>query len=75
MWINKIGAGDKLNATVQKVDDAWFQLTLTSTLSTETGNQIFIHLKDKRNDGTFMPNGETVTIRAFKLERGEMATP
>jgi hypothetical protein len=75
MWINKIGAGDKLNAAMQKVDDEWFQLTLTSTLSTETGNQIFIHLRDKRNKGTFMPNGEAVTIRAVKLERGDVTTP
>jgi hypothetical protein len=75
VWINKTGAADKLAATVRKVDDEWFQLTLTSTLLTETGTQILVHLKDKGNDGGFVPNGEAVTIRAVKLEQGETVTP
>jgi hypothetical protein len=75
VWINKIGAGGKLNAAVQAVDDEWYRLTLTSTLTTEAENHIFIHLKDKGNDGVFTPAGEAITIRAVKLERGETATP
>jgi hypothetical protein len=75
VWIIRKGAGASLDATVRAVDDEWFQTTLTSTLSTETGNRIFIHLKDKGNHDIFVPRGQAITIRAIKLERGEKATP
>jgi len=75
VWINRIGAADGLSATVRRLDDGWFQLTLTTGLSTPTGNYLFIHLKEGENNGLFLPHGEAITIRAVKLERGETATP
>jgi hypothetical protein len=75
VWINKKGEGDKLDATVRAIDEEWLQITLTSALSTETGNRIFIYLKDRSNRNVFAPRGETITIRAVKLERGAKATP
>jgi hypothetical protein len=75
VWINKKGDGDMLDATVRGIDDEWLQITLTSALLTETGNRIFIRLKDRGNRNVFAPREETITIRAVKLERGAKATP
>src|SRR5439155_4962754 len=72
--ITKLGGGDKLNATVRKIDGEWLQLTLTSTLAAGTGD-VIVQLADNFGTRTFKPNGEAVTIRAVKLERGETATP
>jgi hypothetical protein len=74
VWLTRLRQGDKLNATIEKIDDEWVQLTLTSTLTTDTG-AVFIHVKDKHGRRNFEPNGEAVTIRAVKLEHGETATP
>jgi hypothetical protein len=74
VWMNRTAERDKLDATVRAINDEWLQITLTSALSTETGNRIFIHLKDKGNRDVFAPRGETITIRAVKLERGVKAT-
>jgi hypothetical protein len=74
VWVNRLGEGDKLNATIEKIDDEWVQLTLTTSLVVDTG-YVFVHVKDRRNSSNFKPNGEEVMIRAVKLERGETATP
>jgi hypothetical protein len=70
VWPTRLGEGDKPSATIQKIDDEWLHLTLTSTLSAETG-----HIIIQLSNGPFTPNGEAVTIRAVQLERGETATP
>jgi hypothetical protein len=72
--VHRLGQADKLNATIQKIDDEWLQLTVTSTLSCERGN-VFVHTPDSRITAAFKPRGAAVTIRAVKLERGETATP
>jgi hypothetical protein len=75
VWVNPVGqGGDKRNATIHKIDNNWFELTLTSTLTTETG-LVFVHVLDKGNGRVFVPKGEAVDIRAVKLEYGETATP
>jgi hypothetical protein len=74
VWVHRLGEGDRRNATIRTVDDQWMQLTLTSTLTTEQA-YLYFHVKDRRNGAFFSANGETVTIRAVKLERGELATP
>jgi hypothetical protein len=74
VWVHRLGQGDKLNATIQKIRDEWLQLTATSTVLTDTGH-VFVHIADRGNTRAFKPNGEAVTIRAVKLERGETATP
>jgi hypothetical protein len=74
VWVHRLGQGDKLSATIQKIDDEWLQLTVTSTVLTDKGH-VFVHIADRGNTRAFKPNGEAVTIRAVKLERGETATP
>ena len=74
VWVRRLGEGDKLNATIQEIDSEWLQLTVTSTFETGTGD-VYIHLLDKGGRAAFPPHGETVTIRAVMLERGETATP
>lgn len=74
VWVHRLGNGEQINATIRKVDDEWFHLTVTSILKAEGAN-LFVHVSDKGNSGSFKPRGESVTIRAVKLERGETATP
>ena len=66
----KLGEGEKLDATIQKLDGGWLQLTLTSTLVKEMGHVII-----QLGNGNFTPSGGAVTVRAVKLEHGETATP
>jgi hypothetical protein len=73
-WVHRLGQADKLHASSQKIDDEWLQLTLTSTVSADKAN-VFVHVPDSRITAAFKPSGEAVTIRAVKLERGEIATP
>jgi hypothetical protein len=72
--ITRLGRGDKLNATVRRVQGGWLQLSLTSTLTTRTGH-VFLQLANSGGSRSFRPEGESATIRAMKLERGETATP
>jgi hypothetical protein len=74
VWVKRLGRAEKINATIDRLDADWLQLTLTSTVAADSAN-VFIHVKDRGNRGTFSPAGESVTIRAVKFERGETATP
>lgn len=74
VWLTTLGNAERLHATVHRIDEQWSRLTLTSTVST-TAASVFIQLKDSRRRGTFTPDGEAVSVRALKFERGEVATP
>lgn len=73
-WVHQLGQGEKRSATIREIDGEWLQVTLTSTVMAESA-KIFIHVRDKGNSGHFKARGESVTIRAVKLEQGETATP
>jgi hypothetical protein len=75
IWIHRVGqGGDKRGATIRKIDADWFQLTLTSTLMTETG-YVFVHVLDAGKGWNYSANGEAVVFLAVKLEYGETTTP
>ena len=67
----RLGGADRLHAAIETADEGWLRLTLTTTLTAESG-WVFLHLGGMRGD--FRPNGEGATIRALMLERGETAT-
>jgi hypothetical protein len=73
-WIYEEGIVGRCDATTRPINNDWFQITLTSTLSTELGNRIFIRLKDGSDHDIFRSRGQSVVVRAVKLERGEKAT-
>jgi hypothetical protein len=74
VWTYRLGQGEKTNGTIRKIDDEWLQLTVTSTLMAETG-YVVVQVLGRGNSRAFLPSGESVTIRAVKLEYGETATP
>jgi hypothetical protein len=67
-WINKIGEATGVDASIKKLDDQWFRISLSTTLTTKSENKLQIILKDKGNDTLFKPRGEKIIIRNLRIE-------
>ena len=58
----KLGKSEQLYVLIEKRDDGWLQVTLTSTLLKDTGF-VIVQLEN----GNFTPSGEAVTIFAHEI--------
>jgi hypothetical protein len=74
-WTRPEGTAATPDAAVRRISADWLQITLTWESSTEFGNRIFIRLTEWAGVDSFRPRGQSILVRAVKLERGVKATP
>jgi hypothetical protein len=68
-----LGAGTTPDGTIAPVDGDWRRLTLTAPLSIGSA-RVLLQVLDRHGGSAFPADGETIDLRAVKLERGSTAS-
>jgi hypothetical protein len=70
----RIGQAINIGGGISAPRWGWRKLWITATLPEQLSTSILIQLADKRGNYSFEPNGESITIRAVQVERGNSAS-